>query len=399
MMERIGIFGGSFNPPHLGHVQGAVSAAKALNLDRTVMIPASVAPHKELPEGSPTAAQRLDMLRLAAAGHPELEVSDLELRRDGPSYSYQTVEQLRKEHPDAEIFLIMGMDMFLSFHTWKNYEQILQNVTLAVLYREEMKDRAQIGRQKQLLEEKGGSVTLLDNPVLDISSTDLRRMLVFQCAAPFLNEKVLRYIRENHLYYVDRDFRGLPMEDLEKVVCALLNPNRVRHVLGVRDTAERLARRWGADVTDAGRAGLLHDVTKALDGPLQLTLCGEYDTILDEFSSHNPKTLHALTGALVARRIFGENDAVVSAIDAHTTGKANMNTLEKIVYVADYMETNRDFPGVERLRELADTDLDGALQLGLEMTLEQLRQKKSQVSPGTREALEWLTGRPVEDQI
>lgn len=396
MMERIGIFGGSFNPPHLGHVQGAVSAAKALNLDRTVMIPASVAPHKELPEGSPAPAQRLEMLRLATQAYPQLEVSDLELRRSGLSYSYQTVEQLRAEHPQAELFLIVGMDMFLSFHEWKNWQQILKQVTLAVLYREEKRDRQRISEQKQYLESQGGKILVLDNPVLDISSTDLRRMLVFRCAAPFLNEAVLQYIRDNRLYYTDRDFRNLPMEKLEPVVTALLNPNRVRHVLGVRDTAEALARRWGADVTDAGRAGLLHDVTKALDGPLQLTLCREYGTMLDEFSSENPKTLHALTGALVAERIFGENPAVVQAICSHTTGRANMNVLEKIVYVADYMEPNRDFPGVEKLRELAFSDLDGALQLGLEMTLEQLRQRGSRVSPGSREALQWLTGRPVE---
>ena len=131
-------------------------------------------------------------------------------------------------------------------------------------------------------------------------------------------------------------------------------------------------------------------VTKALDGPLQLTLCDEYGTILDDFSARYPKTLHALTGSLVAERIFGENSAVVSAIEHHTTGKADMNLLEKIIYVADYMEPNRNFPGVERLRELAYADITAALKLGLEMTLEHLKNQGNEVSPESQKALAYL---------
>ena len=112
--------------------------------------------------------------------------------------------------------------------------------------------------------------------------------------------------------------------------------------------------------------------------------------ILDDFSVMYPKTLHALTGSLVADRIFGENEAVVEAIRHHTTGKADMSLLEKIIYVADYMEPCRDFPGVEKLRELAYSDIDAALQLGLEMTLELLNKQGSEVSPASREALAWL---------
>ena len=93
---------------------------------------------------------------------------------------------------------------------------------------------------------------------------------------------------------------------------------------------------------------------------------------------------------MVAQRIFGENDAVVSAIEFHTTGRANMSLLEKIIYVADYMEPNRDFPGVERLRELAFSDIDGALKLGLEMTLEHLNRQGAEVSPASARALAWL---------
>ena len=183
------------------------------------------------------------------------------------------------------------------------------------------------------------------------------------------------------------------MEQLEPIVLGLLKPDRVKHVLGCRDTAVELARRWGASEEDAARAGLLHDVTKALDGPLQLTLCDAYGRILSDFSRRYPKTLHALTGSLVAERIFGENKRVVSAICHHTTGKANMNLLETIIYVADYMEPNRDFPGVERLRKLAYSDIRAALKLGLVMTLEHLKRQGSEVSPESREALAWLDSR------
>ena len=174
---------------------------------------------------------------------------------------------------------------------------------------------------------------------------------------------------------------------------SLLNPNRVAHVLGCRDTAIAMAKRWGADETDAARAGLLHDITKALDGERQLTLAGEYGIILNAFQQENPKTLHALTGSLVAERLFGENDAVVQAVRHHTTGKADMNILEKIIYVADYMEPNRNFPGVEKLRELAFSDLDAAVKMGLTMTLQLLKQQGKEVSPESLEALAWLEGK------
>ena len=389
-MERIGIYGGTFNPPHIGHIQAAKCAVDVLKLDKLLMIPDRVAPHKQIPEGSPTPEQRLEMLRIGTRGAGKIEVSDLELNREGKSYTYETVAQVRKMHPEAEIFLMMGTDMFLSFHTWKNPHLILQDASLAVFYRGERGEIDAISKQKALMEEHGAKVTLVENPVIDISSTQLRRMLVFRCADPFLPEGVGDYIRQKGLYGTGRDYRNLPVEELEKVVVSLLNANRVAHVLGCRNTAAELARRWGADETDAARAGLLHDITKALDGPLQLTLCAEYGTILDDFGTQNPKTLHALTGSLVAQRIFGENEAVVSSIRSHTTGKAAMNLLEKIIYVADYMEPNRDFPGVEELRALARTDMDAALKWGLETTLEHLARQGSEVSPESKEALAYL---------
>ena len=389
-MERIGIYGGTFNPPHVGHIQAAQSAVTALGLTKLLMIPDRIAPHKQIPDGSPTPEQRLEMLHIATAGIGSIEVSDIELRREGPSYSYVTVEHLREQYPHAELVLLMGTDMFLSFLSWKNPDRILLNAALGVFYRGEKGEKAAIEAQKAEMEAMGAKVYLVENEVVNISSTQMRRLLAFRCAGELLPNGVLDYIRENRLYNTRAPWKNLPMDELEAVVISLLNPNRVAHVLGCRDTAVELAKHWGADVTDAARAGILHDITKAIDGPLQLTLCDAYGKILSDFSKRYPKTLHALTGSLVAERIFGENPAVVSAIEHHTTGKADMSLLEMIIYVADYMEPNRDFPGVEKLRELAYSDIQAALKLGLEMTLEHLKRQGSEVSPESREALAWL---------
>ncbi len=392
-MERIGIYGGTFNPPHLGHMLAARQAVRLLRLDRLLLIPDRIAPHKVLPEGSASPEERMQMLRLAAAGIEKAEVSDIELRREGTSFTYLTILELKQMYPKAELVLIMGTDMFLSFDKWRETKIITDHAALGVLYRGEKGEKAAIDAKKAEMEANGVKVELIENEVTAISSTDLRRMLVFGCAEPFLPEGVGAYIREKGLYGTGRDYRNLSEEELEQVVVSLLKPNRVAHVLGCRDMAVELAKRWGADVTDAARAGLLHDITKAIDGPLQLTLCSEYGTMLNDFSRRYPKTLHALTGSLVADRIFGEKEAVVNAIRHHTTGKADMSLLEKIIYIADYVEPNRTIAGVDQLRHLAFTDLDAALKMGLQMTVSYLNEQGSEVSPESREALAWLTGK------
>ena len=388
-MERIGIYGGTYSPPHIGHMKAAEYAIEALKLDRLLLIPTGVSPHKAMSAGA-TSADRLQMLRLSAAGMEKAQVSDIEILRQGSSYTVDTLRAIREENPGAELVLLMGTDMFVSFLNWREPESILALATLAVFCRGERGERERIEAQKAKLEALGAKVELVRNPVNAISSTDLRRMLVFGCADPFLMPGVGDYIREKGLYGLDRNRKNLPMEELEKEVIALMNPNRVAHVLGCRDTAVELARVYGENEVDAARAGLLHDITKAIDGPLQLTLCDEYGIVLDTFSRSFPKTLHALTGSLVAERIFGENENVVSAICHHTTGRANMTLLEKIIYIADYVEPNRDFPGVEEMRAMAYTDLDRAVLMGLQSAVAHVRRQGQGLAPATLEALEFL---------
>jgi len=386
-MARIGIYGGTFNPPHIGHIRAAQYAISALNLDRLMLVPACISPHKAMPENSPTPEQRLEMLRIAT-DNTDIQVSDIELKRGCASYTFETVAQLKEQYPDDELILFMGTDMFLSFDSWRNPEKITEKAALGVFYRGEKGEKEAILHQKNRLQEQGARVYLVENPITEISSTELRRLITFQCAESFLPAGVDAYIDREGLYAPN--CKNLTQSQLEQVVVGLLKPNRVRHVLGCRDTAIELAKRWGTDIADAARAGLLHDITKALTTTRQLTLCDKYGIILDRFSYTNPKTLHALTGSLVAERIFGENEKVVAAIASHTTGKGNMTTLEKIIYVADYMEPNRDFPGVEELRRLAYEDLDKALKLGLMMTIKLLQEQGKEISPESRQALQSL---------
>ena len=157
----------------------------------------------------------------------------------------------------------------------------------------------------------------------------------------------------------------------------------------------RLARRWGADQEKARRAGILHDITKYLEMDEQLQLCRKYGIVLDDLEQRAVKLLHAKTGACVARDVFGVSDDIYSAIFWHTTGKANMTLLEKILYIADYMEPTRDFPGVERLRKLAYEDLDRAVLAGCEMSIQEMADRGLPVHSNTLQARDWLRSKSI----
>lgn len=392
-MSRIGIYGGSFNPPHLGHVLAAKEAIRALQLDRLLVVPAAVPPHKKVPAETPEPAVRRRLLAMAMADIPEAEICDVELERPGPSYTFETLQILSQRYPNDTLFLMMGTDMFLSLHQWEHPEKIcgIAEIVLASRVQNGGKTHTAILEQKAHLEQAyHARVQILNNDFIQISSSTVRRMLTFGCAETYLNQNVLETIQKERLYGVGRDLRNLPFAELKQVSLSLHKEKRISHVIGCSETAVALAKRWGADPTDAARAGILHDVTKALDGEEQLRLCEKYDIITDNFERTHTKLLHAKTGSAVAARIFGENEAVCSAIYWHTTGKAAMSTLEKILYLADYMEPNRDFDGVDQVRTLAFQDLDAALLLGLNMAIEELRREGKELGARSVEARDYL---------
>lgn len=395
---KIGIYGGTFNPPHLGHMTAARHAMEALGLDELLLIPTALPPHKLLPDGTPAPEDRLAMTDILADNlllGEKVRVSNLELRRAGKSYSSDTILELRREYPTAEFWFLMGSDMFLTLQQWHEPGQLLAQTGVAAFARTQSDPiQAMEDQANQLRKTYGAQIQLLHLPeVVEISSTRLRAALNQGKGREFLCPPVWGYILMHQLYGTHADLTALDDEDLRACSYSMVKAKRLRHIRGTEEEAVRLALHWGADPEKARRAGILHDCTKYLDGKEQLKLCEKYGIVLDELERRAVKLLHAKTGAAIARHMFGMPDDIYDAIYWHTTGKADMTLLEKILYTADYMEPNREFDGVERLRELAYTDLDAAVLLGCEMSIADMEERHQPVHHNTLEARNWLRDR------
>ncbi|MDO5783621.1 MAG: nicotinate-nucleotide adenylyltransferase [Eubacteriales bacterium] len=198
-MSRIGIMGGTFNPPHNGHVHAAQQAVKALRFDRLLLIPDNVPPHKVLPHGSADSEQRLEMTRRMAAEIPGAEACDIELKRGGRSYTADTLRALHKTYPGADFFLIIGTDMLLTLDQWREPETLCTLAAFAVVARDEDDRRAIADKAAWLEKTWQARITVVDCPALPVSSTQVRadRALCREMVPP----AVYAYIEQQGLYF------------------------------------------------------------------------------------------------------------------------------------------------------------------------------------------------------
>ena len=395
---KIGVYGGTFNPPHLGHVTAARAVFELLKLDLLLLVPDGQPPHKMLPPGSPSPEQRLEMTRLAGEQlglGEKVRTLDLELKREGRSYTAETLRQLHQQYPEDELWLLMGTDMFLTLQAWREPGEILSLAGIAAFGRTEEDTEELFSVQRDYLYRtypQARIFTLTIPGVVDVSSTELRTMLARGEGGNLLPPAVYGYILREGLYDTRADLKHLPLRTLRPVALSYLKHKRIPHVLGTEQEAIRLAERYGADVEKARVAALLHDCTKRLDMEEQLALCRQYGIRLDVLEQQALKLLHAKTGAAIARDVFGVDDEIYRAIWWHTTGHAGMTLLEKIMYLADYIEPSRDFPGVDKLRAVCYKDLDEGLLMGLEMTIEEMTSMGNPVHHATIEARDALKG-------
>ena len=373
---RIAMYGGTFNPIHLGHMNAAQAVVSALALDKLLLMPAGIPPHKALPEGSATPAQRLEMCRMAAAALERVEVCSIELERTGPSYTVDTLRELKQRYPEADLWLVMGTDMVLSFDKWRQPEDIAKLCRLAVVARDDA-DRARIREKAAWLEaEIGAGIDVVENPAMPMSSTQVRESL----SPDLLHPAVLDYIQRHKLY--------LPsLESLRAAVEGRVSAKRMAHILGCERMAAQMGEVFGLDDYTVRAAAILHDCTKALSEKEQLTLCEKWHIIFDYDEGDFPALIHADTGAEAAKREFHMPPDIVDAIRTHTTGDLSMTDLQKVLYVADMCEETRAWPGVEDLRALALTDLEAAVTSAMERTAAFIREQGREPYYKTLDAL------------
>ena len=352
---RMGIMGGTLDPVHNGHLQIAQAVKEECGLDGILLLPAGDPPHKSRRTGR---FDRLKMAQLAAASQPGMAVSDIEVMREGTTFTVDTLTQLHDQQPDVEWVYIIGADTVRVLDKWRSFDRVAKLCEFAAVGRPGVEESAMRAHIDALGRDYGAKVQLLNVVGPDISSTDVRSAVAEgRDIAALVPEAVADYIRERGLYLC-----GMPLDDVREKLQQTLKPGRYQHTLGVAETAKRLAAKYGVHPERADLAGLLHDCAKWMSYEAMTALVKGNVPDVTEDELCNEPVLHAPAGMLVAAQDYGVRDKeILSAIRKHTIGGGGMTPLEKLIYTADFVEPNRKtFPGLEEARALAEKDLNAA---------------------------------------
>ncbi len=351
---NLGIFGGTFNPIHRGHINASLRFYDEAKLDKLFVIPDRVPPHKEAKVVSPE--HRLNMLHLVydnkdITGNRNIEISDIELLREGKSYTIVTLRDLKNKFPDAKLFLYTGSDMFYTLESWKEGESILRMCAIYTAARE-INEKEKLAEYAAKYKNAYGTDCIIGNfePVV-LSSTQVRDCFSGQndkksCyfTNNLLTDEVNRYIMENDLYCNEEKCDYAAMQNrVKEDLPRLVTEKRLSHILSVVKCARLLSDFFvnlGAQL-DSDKvilAAYMHDITKCMD---QNGLCQKYGISLSRDDKASMQTVHAITGAYYAKDIYGADDEICSAIHLHTVGGKGMTLMEKIIFVSDYCEETR----------------------------------------------------------
>lgn len=359
---KIGVFGGTFNPPHLGHLRLVSSAADTLCLDRVLIIPTYVPVHKQADQLAPS-RDRLEMCRLGLCPDGRFEVSSIEIDRGEKCYTADTLEALAGEYPGAELYLIIGSDMVSSFTRWHRWQDILDMAYVCGAARE----KGFLPELDCYTPEQKKKFLFLCHEPLELSSTEIReRLSAGRATEDMLAPKVREYIELKGVYTpgIDR---------YRRIIQEKLDPERLYHCECVAECARTLAKRFGANADKAQLAGLLHDVMKNACEQEQRELIARAGIELSREENANPKVLHAIAGeAFLRLETDIDDEGILGAVRRHTTGSAGMSTLEKVVYMADFIAADRTYPDVDEVRALANDSLDSAILYTTRYTIQKL---------------------------
>jgi nicotinate-nucleotide adenylyltransferase len=391
---KLAILGGSFNPVHLGHLLLADAVLAALGYDRLALVPAFRSPFKPAAanmEGG--AAGRLEMLAASVAGDPRLTVDDCEIRREGVSYTADTLRDIiRRYCPEGKPGLIIGDDLAEDFPRWHKSDEILALADIIIAR------RLHSGELRCSYPH-----TRITNEVMDISSAMVRERIAAGGAWRYLVPAGARAVIEDKGLYGFRGPAAARAETkagadpcqktilrVEEAARESLSLERFLHSRNTALLAWDLCRRFGLDPALGYLAGIAHDLGKNLDEETLLELAGSDGRGIAKLEKKKPGLLHGRAAAVLLRERFGiHNGDVLEAVALHTAGGADMGPLAKIVYIADKAEVSREKadPAIRKMC-YAHESLDRILFAVLDQTVSLLRSKKLELSEETFRLLE-----------
>ncbi|MCX7655863.1 MAG: nicotinate (nicotinamide) nucleotide adenylyltransferase [Treponemataceae bacterium] len=340
---KLAVYGGSFNPFHYGH-RSLIEGVLRLGIyDRILVIPTYQSPLKEPHEGA-SWEDRLDMLNAALVGYPTVTVDLCEIRREGISYTIDTIQDIESRYqPEGPIGLVMGDDALVSFPRWKDASLLAKKVEFLVGRRE----------QTEKMPEVPYPVRMLPIEVLPISSRDIRgritsgkswKHLVPSRVAALIEARGLygaSSSQENRRYYDDLPVN---LDLLEDILRSWLDGERYIHSKNVALVASEMAHHFGLNSSRAYLAGLSHDMCKAFSADRLLSLAQEDGLPIGDIEQKKPSLLHGRAAAVLLRKTFAITDEeILDALRSHTFGNPRMGTLAQVLYIADKIEPSRPF--------------------------------------------------------
>ena len=369
MPKRVGVFGGSFNPIHNGHLILAEQVREIAGLDRVIFVPTYVNPFKT-GKDQPSGEDRMNMVRLAIGDAPGMEVSDFEILREGPSYTYDTLMHFKEElSEDTEIYFILGSDTLIKLEDWKKGPELIENFGFISIYRKgESREKVDEVCARLKAKYPTCNIRIFESPELEISSSDMRERLRFGQSIRFITPgPVIDYIGSHGLY--DSLTRRLGTFVRKNV-----KPSRFAHTIHVVRKAQELCEKYGVDeetIRKVETAAIFHDAYRD-EGNL----------------------VHGPLAAEHLEKDWGITDPdILSAVRYHTTGHADESLTEIILKMADLLEDTRTYEEVARLRASLTDDIYESYLMIMERLAVHEQQCGHGVHPDTKACINWLKSR------
>ncbi len=363
---KIGIFGGTFNPIHEGHLRMIKKVKDKLELDVVYFVPSYMTPDKQFEVERIDPKHRLEMTKLAVKGAKVswLRVSDFEHKQKKVSYTYRTIEYFVSRFPRDELYWIMGEDRYKGFDSWRNSSYIKEK-TNVVIYRRNEQINPELKKDKDII--------YLPEQFYDYSSTQVLNDLRWD----FVPDSVKQYIASNRLY-------------LKTLAFNVLREKRYEHTIAVASHAKRLSVRYRyKNKENAWYAGIIHDLFKLFDEQYLRDYIKKWDVNKEfEVDGIPFPALHGFAAALWMREEYmWDNKELFDAIASHTLSKPNTTKIDKILYVADKVSTDRKGDKVGKLRKLAYVNLDLTYQKILKELVKKLESRELPIHKDTIEAV------------